>query len=113
MGLRASFLVPMFYMVRSISRLWVCMRCSESSAGWRLHLVVKREQTDLVQVKGWPARYEYRSTEPRCPRVVAAPLVLWLCRQVGARKVLDVGCANWALVRALRAAFFDAAGCDA
>jgi 2-polyprenyl-3-methyl-5-hydroxy-6-metoxy-1,4-benzoquinol methylase len=38
--------------------------------------------------------------------------VVQLCRQLGARRVLDIGCGNGALAGALTAAGFDVTGCD-
>jgi 2-polyprenyl-3-methyl-5-hydroxy-6-metoxy-1,4-benzoquinol methylase len=38
--------------------------------------------------------------------------VVRLCRELGARRVIDIGCGNGALATALAAAGFDVTGCD-
>jgi len=40
------------------------------------------------------------------------PTVVRLCREVGAKRILDVGCGNGALCAELTAAGFHAEGCD-
>jgi SAM-dependent methyltransferase len=59
-----------------------------------------------------PATYGWSDDVPphSCDYLVGP--VVGLCRGLGARRVLDVGCGNGALAGALAAAGFDVTGCD-
>lgn len=56
--------------------------------------------------------YAYTGNEACEHHAYIWPEVLAELRRLGARRVLDVGCGNGAFTRALRAAGFEAAGCD-
>lgn len=57
--------------------------------------------------------YGWRDTGAACAHAYLYPAVAAALRRRGARRVLDLGCGNGSLTRALAAAGFDAMGCDA
>ena len=59
-----------------------------------------------------PAPFSYWSDEPLCSAKYLTPLVLSICRELRAKRVLDLGCGNGTLCRALHAEGFSVTGCD-
>jgi len=56
--------------------------------------------------------FAYWSGEPLCSAEYLTPHILAICRKLGAKRVLDLGCGNGALCRALQNAGFSVTGCD-
>jgi 2-polyprenyl-3-methyl-5-hydroxy-6-metoxy-1,4-benzoquinol methylase len=58
------------------------------------------------------ARYGWQDAVAPCSCAYLIDPVVRLCRELGARRVLDIGCGNGALAAALAAAAFDVTACD-
>ena len=56
--------------------------------------------------------FSYGSGEPLCSAEYLTPEVLSICRRLGAKRILDLGCGNGALCRELHSAGFAVTGCD-
>jgi 2-polyprenyl-6-hydroxyphenyl methylase/3-demethylubiquinone-9 3-methyltransferase len=56
--------------------------------------------------------YGWSDTVPPCSCAYLVEPVVRLCRELGARRVVDIGCGNGALAAALVAAGFEVTGCD-
>jgi len=58
------------------------------------------------------SEYEYYSQEAPCSDIYLTPRVVQICTALGAKKVLDLGCGNGAMMVALHQAGFQVSGCD-
>jgi len=56
--------------------------------------------------------FSYRSGEPLCTGEYLTSPVIDICRRIGAKRILDLGCGNGAMCGALHAAGFSVTGCD-
>lgn len=58
-------------------------------------------------------KYGWSNSEKVCAHLYLEPAILGACSKLGAKKILDLGCGNGALSRALFDAGFEVTGCDA
>jgi 2-polyprenyl-3-methyl-5-hydroxy-6-metoxy-1,4-benzoquinol methylase len=56
--------------------------------------------------------YEWHSAAPTHAAAYISPVVVMICRRIGAKRVLDLGCGNGALCATLTSAGYEAEGCD-